>query len=64
MDRGRTVRSLELVKQHEDLRLSIPGKTAGMDAVVGIGSVITCDAPDRTIALGPPARQHGRTQED
>lgn len=42
----------------------LPGKVIGEDAVVGAGSVVTKDVPDRRLVFGSPARVHGKTPED
>ncbi len=42
----------------------LPGKIIGEDAVVGAGSVVTADVPDRRVFVGVPARQFGHTPED
>ena len=34
----------------------LPGVTIGDDAVVGIGSIVTSDLPERSLAVGAPAR--------
>lgn len=34
----------------------LPGVTIGQDAVVGAGAVVTFDVPDRSVAVGNPAR--------
>jgi acetyltransferase-like isoleucine patch superfamily enzyme len=34
----------------------LPGVTIGAEAIIGAGSVVTKDVPDRTIAAGAPAR--------
>jgi hypothetical protein len=39
----------------------LPGLTIGRDALVGAGSVVTRDVPDRAIVVGNPARVTGYT---
>lgn len=34
----------------------LPGVTIGKNAVVGAGSIVTCDVPDFTVVAGNPAR--------
>jgi acetyltransferase-like isoleucine patch superfamily enzyme len=34
----------------------MPGVTIGRQAVVGANSIVRCDVPDRTVAVGAPAR--------
>ena len=41
-----------------------PGTTVGENALVGAGSVVTRDIPDRAIAAGNPARIIGRVPDD
>jgi len=41
-----------------------PGVTVGENAVVGAGSVVTRDVPDKTIVAGNPARVIGRVPDD
>jgi UDP-2-acetamido-3-amino-2,3-dideoxy-glucuronate N-acetyltransferase len=41
-----------------------PGITIGENALVGGGSVVTRDVPDRTIVSGSPARAIGRVPTD
>jgi UDP-2-acetamido-3-amino-2,3-dideoxy-glucuronate N-acetyltransferase len=40
-----------------------PGITIGENALVGAGSVVTHDVPDRTIVVGNPARVMGTVSE-
>src|SRR5882757_4541477 len=40
-----------------------PGTTVGENALVGAGSVVTKDVPDRAIVVGNPARIIGRVPE-
>jgi acetyltransferase-like isoleucine patch superfamily enzyme len=40
-----------------------PGTTVGKTALVGAGSVVTKDVPDRAIAIGNPARVIGKVLE-
>jgi acetyltransferase-like isoleucine patch superfamily enzyme len=42
----------------------LPGVTVGENAVVGAGSVVTKDVPDRTIVFGNPARVLRRVPDD
>jgi len=42
----------------------LPGVTVGENALVGAGSVVTHDVPDRAIALGNPARVVGTVPDD
>ena len=41
-----------------------PGVTIGENALIGAGSVVTHDVPDRSIALGNPARVVGMVPAD
>jgi UDP-2-acetamido-3-amino-2,3-dideoxy-glucuronate N-acetyltransferase len=41
-----------------------PGVTIGENALIGTGSVVTRDVPDRCIAMGNPARVVGTVPED
>ena len=41
-----------------------PGVTIGENALVGAGSVVTRDVPDRSIAMGNPARIVGKVPAD
>jgi acetyltransferase-like isoleucine patch superfamily enzyme len=41
-----------------------PGITIGENAFVGAGSVVTCDVPDRMMAMGNPAKIVGPVRED
>jgi UDP-2-acetamido-3-amino-2,3-dideoxy-glucuronate N-acetyltransferase len=41
-----------------------PGVTIGENALIGAGSVVTRDVPDRCIALGNPARVVGQVPAD
>ena len=41
-----------------------PGVTIGENTVIGAGSVVTRDVPDRCIAMGNPARIVGTVPED
>lgn len=41
-----------------------PGVTIGENAFVGAGSVVTRDVPDRSIAMGNPARIIGKVAAD
>jgi UDP-2-acetamido-3-amino-2,3-dideoxy-glucuronate N-acetyltransferase len=41
-----------------------PGVTVGENAVVGAGSVVTHDVPDRVMVAGNPARLIGEVPED
>jgi UDP-2-acetamido-3-amino-2,3-dideoxy-glucuronate N-acetyltransferase len=41
-----------------------PGTTVGENAVIGSGSVVTRDVPDRTIVAGNPARVIGKVPDD
>ena len=40
-----------------------PGTTVGENALVGAGSVVTKDVPDRAIVIGNPARVIGKVPE-
>ena len=40
-----------------------PGTTVGANALVGAGSVVTKDVPDRAIVIGNPARVIGEVPE-
>jgi acetyltransferase-like isoleucine patch superfamily enzyme len=40
-----------------------PGTTVGANALVGAGSVVTKDVPDRAIVVGNPARVIGEVLE-
>jgi acetyltransferase-like isoleucine patch superfamily enzyme len=42
----------------------LPGVTIGENALVGAGSVVTADVPDRAIVIGNPARVVGRVRDD
>ncbi len=42
----------------------LPGVTIGANALVGAGSVVTKDVPDRAIVLGNPARVVGRVPDE
>ncbi len=42
----------------------LPGITVGENALVGAGSVVTRDVPDRTIVVGNPARVIGIVPSD
>jgi len=42
----------------------LPGVTIGENALVGAGSVVTRDVPDRAIALGNPARVVGTVRDE
>lgn len=42
----------------------LPGVTVGENAVVGAGSVVVHDVPDRTIVVGSPAVPIGRVPDD
>jgi maltose O-acetyltransferase len=41
-----------------------PGITVGQNAVVGAGSVVVHDVPDRSIVIGNPARVVGEVAPD
>jgi acetyltransferase-like isoleucine patch superfamily enzyme len=41
-----------------------PGVTIGENALIGAGSVVTRDIPDRSIAMGNPARVVGKVPAD
>lgn len=41
-----------------------PGVTVGMNALVGAGSVVTRDVPDRAIVVGNPAEIIGTVPQD
>ena len=41
-----------------------PGVTIGENAVVGAGSVVVNDVPDRSIVMGNPARVVGKVEPD
>jgi maltose O-acetyltransferase len=41
-----------------------PGVTIGENALIGAGSVVTRDVPDRCIAMGNPARIMGPVPAD
>lgn len=42
----------------------LPGVTIGENALVGAGSVVTKDVPDRAIVMGVPARVVGEVPDD
>ena len=42
----------------------LPGVTIGANALVGAGSVVTKDVPDRAIVVGNPARVVGRVPDE
>ena len=42
----------------------LPGVTVGENALVGAGSVVTKDVPDRAIVAGNPARVVGRVADE
>ena len=42
----------------------LPGVMIGENALVGAGSVVTHDVPDRTIVAGNPARPIGSVPDD
>jgi UDP-2-acetamido-3-amino-2,3-dideoxy-glucuronate N-acetyltransferase len=42
----------------------LPGVTVGENALVGAGSVVTRDVPDRAIVVGNPARVVGTVPDD
>ncbi len=42
----------------------LPGVTVGENALVGAGSVVTKDVPDRAIVFGNPARVVGTVRDD
>jgi acetyltransferase-like isoleucine patch superfamily enzyme len=44
--------------------LLLPGITVGENAVVGAGSVVTRDVPDRVLVMGSPARPMRQVPED
>jgi acetyltransferase-like isoleucine patch superfamily enzyme len=42
----------------------LPGVTIGENALVGAGSVVTKDVPDRTFVVGNPARVIGPVPQE
>jgi UDP-2-acetamido-3-amino-2,3-dideoxy-glucuronate N-acetyltransferase len=42
----------------------LPGVTVGENALIGAGSVVTCDVPDRAIVVGNPAVLIGHVPDD
>lgn len=40
----------------------LPGKNIGNGSLVGAGSIVTRDIPSDTIAVGNPAKEHGKTE--
>jgi acetyltransferase-like isoleucine patch superfamily enzyme len=42
----------------------LPGVTIGRNAVVGAGSLVTRNIPDRVIAFGSPARIKGMVRDE
>jgi UDP-2-acetamido-3-amino-2,3-dideoxy-glucuronate N-acetyltransferase len=42
----------------------LPGVTVGENALIGAGSVVTRDVPDRAIVMGNPAEVTGRVPDD
>lgn len=42
----------------------IPGREIGQDTVVGAGSVVVHDLPDKVIAYGNPARAHRKIENE